>query len=123
MQIVLKTLPVSLISIASAQAQVTVHYYPSHPAKDGSVPAACVDAGAVLQAEMTKFPVAGLITLLSYDDPIMCLTYSEFAPRPPSRVEAHVSVFDSGVSNFRLRPQCWPLTDGRRFLQPACRPN
>ena len=43
-------------SIAVATAQVNVHSYPSHLGKDGSTPQTCLDAGAVLQAEMAKFP-------------------------------------------------------------------
>jgi hypothetical protein len=38
-------------------AQLSIRYFPSHPPKDGSIPQICLDAGASLRTEMSKFPV------------------------------------------------------------------
>lgn len=42
---------------AFGHAQLSIRYFPSHPPKDGSIPQVCLDAGAALKTEMSKFPV------------------------------------------------------------------
>lgn len=45
-----------LLPWASALAQTSIKYFPSHPPTDGSIPQACMDEGDSLRSQLVKFP-------------------------------------------------------------------
>jgi hypothetical protein len=41
---------------ASALAQISIRYFPSHPPADGSIPQVCLDQGEILKGQLARFP-------------------------------------------------------------------